>query len=72
MDEEERVASNRAAWNATAYRAWVMRYGTPVEHARELARDPDHKLRRLLPFLGDLEGFPSPTRSARTVAWPLR
>ncbi len=63
LDEEERVASNRAAWNATSYEAWVVRYGTPAAEARVLRRDPDHKLRRLLPFLGDLSGL--------TVANPL-
>lgn len=50
-----RVDHNRLAWDADAYQAWVEGYGTPESQARVLRSNPRHKLRRLLPHLGDLD-----------------
>ena len=47
---------NRKAWEAQAFESWVRAYGTPAEQARKLAADPAHKLRRFLPYLGDVAG----------------
>jgi 2-polyprenyl-3-methyl-5-hydroxy-6-metoxy-1,4-benzoquinol methylase len=47
---------NRAAWNAGRYEAWVSALGTPQAEARVLVADPGHKLRRLLPHLGEIAG----------------
>lgn len=47
---------NRRAWEAQAYESWVKAYGTPAEQARTLAADPAHKLRRFLPYLGNVRG----------------
>ena len=51
-----RADDNRFAWDADAYRAWVTAHGTPESQARVLMSDPRHKLRRLLPHVGDLDG----------------
>jgi SAM-dependent methyltransferase len=51
-----RIERNRSAWDADAYRAWVTAYGTPESQAAVLRSDPRHKLRRLLPHLGELDG----------------
>lgn len=51
-----RAEDNRSAWEAEAYRAWVKGYGTPQSQAQVLKADPRHKLRRLLPFMGELKG----------------
>ena len=50
------VDRNRAAWNSQAYDAWVRGYGSPEVQAGVLTADPRHKLRRLLPFVGELDG----------------
>jgi 2-polyprenyl-3-methyl-5-hydroxy-6-metoxy-1,4-benzoquinol methylase len=47
---------NRAAWNAKRYESWVTALGPPEAEARVLAADPAHKLRRLLPHMGDVAG----------------
>ena len=47
---------NRKAWEAQAFESWVRAYGTPAEQARKLAADPAYKLRRFLPYLGDVAG----------------
>ena len=47
---------NRRAWEAQAFESWVRAYGTPAEQARKLAADPAYKLRRFLPYLGDVAG----------------
>ncbi len=54
--EDEIVVRNREAWNAGRYEAWVAAYGPPEAEARVLAGDPAHKLRRLLPHMGDVAG----------------
>ena len=52
--ESEMIKQNKTAWEAEAYETWVEAYGPPDEVARQLAADPEHKLKRLLPFLGDI------------------
>jgi len=47
---------NREAWNAGRYDAWVEAIGTPEAEARVIVADPAHKLRRLLPHMGDVAG----------------
>jgi 2-polyprenyl-3-methyl-5-hydroxy-6-metoxy-1,4-benzoquinol methylase len=47
---------NRTAWNAERYDAWVSAIGTPQAEAAVLVADPGHKLRRLLPHMGDVAG----------------
>jgi 2-polyprenyl-3-methyl-5-hydroxy-6-metoxy-1,4-benzoquinol methylase len=52
----ESLDRNRDAWNAGRYEAWVTALGTPQQEARVLAADPAHKLRRLLPHMGEVAG----------------
>lgn len=47
---------NRTAWNAGRYESWVRGDGPPERLAAEIAADPKHVLRRLLPHLGDVAG----------------
>jgi 2-polyprenyl-3-methyl-5-hydroxy-6-metoxy-1,4-benzoquinol methylase len=47
---------NREAWNADRYDAWVRGIGTPETEAQVLIADPAFKVRRLLPYLGDVAG----------------
>jgi 2-polyprenyl-3-methyl-5-hydroxy-6-metoxy-1,4-benzoquinol methylase len=47
---------NREAWNAGRYDAWVAALGPPEAEARVLMADPAHKLRRLLPHMGEVAG----------------
>lgn len=47
---------NKRAWEANAYEAWVKAYGKPAEVAKQLVDNPGHKARRLLPYLGAVEG----------------
>ena len=56
MDQERISQANRAAWDAKAYEAWIHAYGSAADAAKELAKDPAHKARRLLPHLGDVKG----------------
>jgi 2-polyprenyl-3-methyl-5-hydroxy-6-metoxy-1,4-benzoquinol methylase len=53
---DEILERNRDAWNAGRYDAWVSALGPPQAEARVLVADPAHKLRRLLPHMGDVAG----------------
>ena len=55
--ETDRLKANRTAWDAASFEAWVAAYGTPEAQADVLRRAPRHKVRRLLPFLGDVSGL---------------
>jgi 2-polyprenyl-3-methyl-5-hydroxy-6-metoxy-1,4-benzoquinol methylase len=55
-DESDAAHRNREAWNADRYGAWVSAIGTPEAEAAMLAADPAHKLRRLLPHMGEVAG----------------
>ena len=48
--------ANKRAWNAQRYAAWVAAYGHPEDAAKRILTDPEHVLRRLLPYLGDVHG----------------
>jgi SAM-dependent methyltransferase len=50
------LEQNRAAWNAERYDALLRAYGSPAEEAARLVADPRHKLRRLLPHMGEVAG----------------
>ena len=54
MPGSDFTARNKAAWEAEAYEAWVEAYGPPDEVARQLVANPEYKLKRLLPFLGEI------------------
>jgi 2-polyprenyl-3-methyl-5-hydroxy-6-metoxy-1,4-benzoquinol methylase len=58
MSEADRAVleRNRAAWNAKRYESWVTALGPPEAEAQVLAADPAHKVRRLLPHMGDVAG----------------
>lgn len=56
MDQEEITNQNRTAWESQSYEAWVAAYGAPSLAAAELVRDPNHKLRRILPYLNSPRG----------------
>jgi 2-polyprenyl-3-methyl-5-hydroxy-6-metoxy-1,4-benzoquinol methylase len=56
MTDDAILDRNRDAWNAGRYEAWVAALGPPEAEARVLAADPAHKLRRLLPHMGDVAG----------------
>ena len=56
MKEDDMVAQNRVSWEARAYEGRCASYGPPHEEAEVLRRDPEHKLRRLLPHLGEIRG----------------
>lgn len=44
------------AWNEDTYEAWVERFGTPLEAAIKLKKDPMVKLQPILPFFGEVKG----------------
>ncbi len=48
--------SNRKAWNASRYDAWVAAFGGVGIEAQRIVSNPEHPLRRILPYLGALEG----------------
>jgi 2-polyprenyl-3-methyl-5-hydroxy-6-metoxy-1,4-benzoquinol methylase len=54
MNQSEMSAINQAAWNTSAYEAWVIENGTPTELAAKL--EPEKVLKRVLKHLGDLHG----------------
>lgn len=56
MATPEIAEQNRVAWEAQAYESWLRAYGTPDKVAFELTADPTYKLRRFLPYLGNVEG----------------
>jgi len=57
MSHERTVERNRDAWEANAYRAWVVRHGAPSEAAAALRADPRAPLRRVLSAVGDPDGM---------------
>lgn len=56
MEQDDLTNQNRIAWEAQSYEAWVAAYGSPSAAADDLVRDPKHKLRKILPSLGDPSG----------------
>ncbi|HZC17120.1 MAG TPA: methyltransferase domain-containing protein [Caulobacteraceae bacterium] len=47
---------NRDSWNTERYDLWVSAYGAPEVEAARLVADPENKVRRLLPYLGEVVG----------------
>jgi 2-polyprenyl-3-methyl-5-hydroxy-6-metoxy-1,4-benzoquinol methylase len=47
---------NRDAWNAERYDAWVSALGPPDVEAANIAAGPALRLRRVLPYLGEVAG----------------
>ncbi|WP_339314694.1 class I SAM-dependent methyltransferase [Paenibacillus sp. FSL R10-2734] len=43
-------------WNEDTYSAWVARFGTPLEAAAKLVKDPSAKLYPLSTYFGDVQG----------------
>ncbi len=56
MSVDSVTERNRKAWNSQRYEAWVQAIGSPVQEAARLRADPAHKLRRLLPHVGEVRG----------------
>ncbi|SFS76189.1 class I SAM-dependent methyltransferase [Paenibacillus sp. BC26] len=55
--QEKQSKVNRLAWNTKAYDAWMNHFGTPIEQAEKLKRDPKYPLRRWLKYMGELKGL---------------
>lgn len=56
-DRETITEQNRAAWSARAYQASCDAHGSPSAEAEKLKLDPKRKLRRLNPYIGEVEGL---------------
>ncbi|OBZ92740.1 hypothetical protein ADU59_25550 [Pararhizobium polonicum] len=48
--------TNRNAWNAQRFDAWVAAFGSPEAEAAKIVAEPERVLRRLSPYLGDVAG----------------
>lgn len=48
--------NNRKAWNASRYEAWVSKYGGVEFEAQRIVSNPEHPIRRILPYLEAIEG----------------
>lgn len=46
---------NQKSWNASRYGAWVSAFGLPDVEAGRIISNPQHPVRRILPFLGTPE-----------------
>ena len=55
MNQNEVSKTNKEAWDANAYEAWIKKLGSPEEAAKPLVDNPKHKLRRVIKHLGDLK-----------------
>lgn len=51
-----KTAANRRAWNAQRYEAWLSAFGSPEAEAQRILAEPTHVLRRLLPYLDQVNG----------------
>ena len=54
--QRRQSAASAAAWNQSAYRAWVERHGHPAEAAERIRSDPEARLAALRGYLGDVAG----------------
>ena len=52
--EHDITDANRRAWNAQRYEAWLSAFESPKAEAAKIIADPERKLRRLLPYLGQV------------------
>lgn len=48
------TAANQRAWNNARFETWTKAYGSAKEAAAQIISNPEHILRRLLPYLGDV------------------
>jgi len=55
-DPGESVPSSEELWNEDTYSAWTSRFGTPLEAADKLRKDPDNKLYPLSGYMGEVSG----------------
>ena len=56
MKQQNLTERNRIAWDSCSYQAWVNRYGSPDTAAANIVAAPEHTLRRVLEFLGEVQG----------------
>lgn len=54
--EKDLSKVNEKAWNYLAYEAWLSRYGTPVDAALKIKKDPSGRLLSLYKHFGDVKG----------------
>ncbi len=54
--QEKQTEANKLAWNTKAYDAWMNHFGTPIEQAEKLRKDPKYPLRRWLKYMGEPKG----------------
>lgn len=50
-NQNELSRTNRVAWETSAFEAWVKKYGEPEAAASQIASNPEHTARRILPHL---------------------
>lgn len=48
--------ANRRAWNAQRFDAWMSAFGSAEAEAARIIANPEHVIRRLFPYLGDVAG----------------
>ncbi len=53
---DKTTETNRLAWNAGRFDAWVSAFGSPEAEAAKLVSEPQRILRRLSPYLGEIVG----------------
>lgn len=56
MAADTTTDTNRRAWNARRFDAWISAFGTPEAEAARIVADPERILRRLSPYLGNVAG----------------
>lgn len=49
-------STGQNVWNEDTYEAWIERFGTPMEAAAKIKRDPTVKLYPLLKYFGEVKG----------------
>ncbi|HEU4965693.1 MAG TPA: methyltransferase domain-containing protein [Bacilli bacterium] len=54
--QEQNAKLNEVAWNQEAYEAWLHRFGTPIEQAARISKNPEGRLVPFGSYLGDLDG----------------
>lgn len=53
---DKTTETNRLAWNARRFDAWVSAFGSPEAEAAKIIAEPERVLRRLSPYLGEVAG----------------
>lgn len=52
--EQESEEKNKKAWNDCAYEAWIHKFGTPIEAAAKIEKDPKKSLSVLNEYFGEV------------------